>query len=117
MQTHCPSCGAPITEDVPFCSHCGARLPEHKDPKLEEVRLKYEREEKERQENKAAAQSRKKAMKIRIWISWALTLVFFCLMMFLYKGNESLLAIIAILFFVSGIYAIIVSLIFLFRKR
>ncbi len=125
MENHCPTCGAPITDNVQFCSHCGARLPDtsrtieikYEDAvKLEELRLKYEAEEKQRQENREAKKRRSKALRIRRWVSWLLCILFLCVAMAI-KDNRTLTGIFGILFFAAGIYAIIITVISVIKRR
>ena len=95
MANNCPSCGSPITDDARFCSHCGNKLPDntlrieiktentteyktqyrYEDAaKLEEIRLRYEREEKQeeikRQEKKEKEEIKTKGLKKLCLICW-----------------------------------------------
>ena len=138
MQTNCSVCGAPIRDDAKFCSHCGAKLPDstqkleikseikiEDSARLEEVRLKYELEERERQEKKEAGRSSSRIRKIKLWTSWLLCIAFLCIGMALfYSGsrdqNKAISTIFMILFMASGIYALIVtfsSIINRFRRK
>ena len=124
MQSNCPVCGAPITDESRFCSHCGAKLPENvrkikieDAAKLEEVRLKYEMQERERQEKNESKRTSSKSLKTKRWIGWLLCIACLCGGMVFRDSNPNLSLVLFILFMASGIYAIIISFASLFRKR
>ena len=125
MQNHCSACGAPITDNAQFCSHCGARLPDaaqtieirYEDAaKLEEVRLKHESEERQRQEKLEARNQRSKALRIKRWVSWLLCICFLCVAM-LIRDNRTLTGVFGVLFFAAGIYAVIITAMSVFKRR
>ena len=125
MQNHCPSCGAPITDQTGFCSHCGARLPDtsrtleikYEDAvKLEEIRLKYENEERQRQEEQESKNRRSRSLRIRRWTGWLLCILFLCVAMSI-KDNRTLTAVFGMLFFAAGIYAIVITIMSVFKRR
>lgn len=133
MTSRCPSCGAPITDDKRFCAHCGCRLPDigetagAKAPdeaglydeavQLEELRLKYEMEEKIRREEAEKRQKTTKTLRIKRWVSWILCIAFFCVGFLLNHKNDTLSVIFAVLFFATGIYAVFITLASVFRRR
>lgn len=123
MSTHCPSCGAPVTEDSRFCSHCGTKLPENVQrieiqahntteikiedaAKLEEVRLRYELEGKKLQDRMETKRQGIKPHKTKCTIALLLSIVFLCISLLVSKGNENLSTVFGILFMASGIYGI-----------
>ena len=134
MQTNCSACGAPITDDARFCSHCGTKLPDNTQrieikseikiedkAKLEEVRLKYEMEEKKLQERNEAKRSGTRYIKIKLWASWLICIASFAVVMALYKpwpakNNNPLSSVFSVIFFASGIYALIITFISLINK-
>lgn len=133
MQTNCPACGAPITDDARFCSHCGAKLPDNTQrieikseikiedtAKLEEVRLKYELEEKKRQEKSESKRSGSRFLKVKLWISWIVCVASLCVGMMLYDPipikNNPLSTPFMILFTASGIYALVLTFSSLAKK-
>ena len=120
MQSNCPACGAPITDNSKFCSHCGARLADNEQKitiedkaKLEEIRLKYELEERKNESRRTSS----KVLKIKRWVSWLLCVACLCVGVFLHKTNENVSVVFGILFMASGIYAVIITFASLFRKR
>ena len=124
MQSNCPACGAPITDNSKFCSHCGARLADNEQKitiedkaKLEEIRLKYELEERKRQENNESRKNSSKSLKIKRWVSWLVCVDCLCAGVFLHETNENVSLVFGILFMASGIYAVIITFASLFRKR
>lgn len=129
MQTNCSVCGAPIKDDSGFCPYCGARIPENvkkteDTARLEEVRLKYELEEKKRQEINVSVRNESRALKIKLWTGWLLCIASMCVAVFLRdpgSGKKSpLFTVCAVIFFASFIYALVItfaSLIHKFRNR
>lgn len=133
MQTNCPGCGAPVTDDARFCSHCGSKLPDNAQrieikseikiedaAKLEEVRLKYQLEEKKRQDKREIKQNGVKGIKIKLWVSWIICVASLGVGMMLYdpfpSKNNPLSMPFIILFFASGIYALIITFSYFMKK-
>lgn len=127
MQNHCPTCGAPITDHARFCAHCGAKLPDadaartieikYEDAaKLEEVRLKYEAEERQRLEKQEAGKRGARALKIKRWAGWLLCVLFLCLGMAV-REDRTLSAIFVLLFVAAGVYAFVITILSVFRRR
>ena len=133
MPTHCPTCGAPITDDARFCSHCGAKLPDNiqrielkseikyeDTARLEEVRLKYELEEKKRQEKSESKRSGIRFIKIKLWVSWLISIATMCVAMMLYDPipikNNPLSTPFMIVSTASGIYAIVITFSYFAKK-
>ena len=134
MLTNCPTCGAPVTGEGLFCTHCGVRLPDsvpkaetnsrnadgsqYEDTaRLEEVRLKYEQEEKQRLEKKEAKERESKVLRIKRWVSGLLCIAFLCLGMVFIDSDNNLSAVFGVLFFATGAYAFFIIVMSVFRKR
>ena len=124
MKRNCPGCGAPITDESSFCSHCGTKLPDNVQKiqiedaaKIEEVRLKYEMQERERQEINESKRRSSKAMKIKRWVSWIFCIVCLCIGVSSVHVNQDLGVIAMLLSCASGIYALIITFASFFRKR
>lgn len=130
---NCPACGAPITDDARFCSYCGAKLPDNTQrieirseikiedtAKLEEVKRKYELEEKKHIDNNNTNKSELKKLKVKLWVSWLICIISLCIAMTIYNPipikDSPFSTPCFILFFASGIYAIILSFGYLFKK-
>lgn len=107
----CPSCGASIQKDP-------NRNSMYEDTaKLEEIRLKYELEERKRQENNESKRNVSKSLKIKRWISWLLCVASLCIGMFTRNSNSDISVVFGVLFFAFGIYAIVISITSIFKKR
>ena len=132
MQIRCPSCGAPITDDAKFCHHCGTKLPDNTQKieikseikiedtaRLEEVRLKYDLEEKKRNDATEIKRNELRVLKTKLWISWILCIVSLCVAITIYNPipieNSPFSTPLFILSVASGIYAIILSISLFFK--
>ena len=124
MQSICPGCGAPITDESKFCSHCGAKLPDNVQKikiedaaKIEEVRLKYEMQERERQEKNESNRITSKSLTIKRWISWIFCIVCMGVGVSFLEANQNLAVVAILLSFAAAIYAIVITFVSIFRKR
>ena len=133
MPSNCQVCGAPITDDARFCSHCGAKLPDNTQrievkseikfedtAKLEEVRLRYELEEKKRKEKSESKRSGSRYIKIKLWVSWLICIATMCVAMMLYDPipirNNPLSTPFMIVSTASGIYALVITFSYFVNK-
>ena len=134
LHRNCPACGAPITDDARFCSHCGTKLPDDTQrieikseikiedaAKLEEVRLKHELEERKWQEKHETKSSGTRYIKIKLWVSWLICIASLCVAMVTYdsieaKSHNEIAMPCFIIFIASGIYAIVITFSNLLRK-
>ena len=129
MNNKCPACGAPINDDAKYCSYCGTKYPDNiqryeikseikieDKAKLEEIRLKYEMEEKERLEKSTSNKGEFKSLKVKLWISWILFIVLFSAAIYLSIQNDTMGLPLAVFSIFIGIYAIITTFSWIFKK-
>lgn len=133
MQINCLACGAPVTDGAKFCSHCGTRLPDNTQrieikkeikiedsAKLEEIRLKYALEEKERQAKNESKRNGTRFLKVKLWISWIVCVASLSIAMALYNPipirYNPLSTPFFILFVASGIYALVITFSWVSKK-
>ena len=129
---NCPACGAPITDDARFCAYCGAKLSDNTQrieikseikiedtAKLEEVKRKFELEEKKHFDSIRTNKNEFKNLKIKLWISWLICIISFGTALTIYDPipiqNSPFTTPCLVLFVASGIYAIVLSFSYLLK--